>query len=282
LKNRRGILIAIAVLLISITAVSTLHVYLEIYAFYITIKEKVLALKQVERICRNVNYVQLDILSEIFVKQMELASKKCFSRREVEKRINVAYNALLRDAWSSSELKSYFTVKNKTVTFFTSNITICEYRDLKQKVNFRLLDGKKINSRSVCGITNMNYFYENQSYGIFYGKNETLVVCISLRYFKLHEIGFAIIKKLRERTIVSSLTPEKYMERKVFIGIAKYGIKAEHNLACTPIRKDENSTFYKCTLKFSLVDLYARNSGASIDRIRFPKVKFYYKRIDEE
>ncbi|RLE66388.1 MAG: hypothetical protein DRJ38_01700 [Thermoprotei archaeon] len=279
MKDKKGFLVAIATLLIAIIAISTLHIYLEIYIFCLTMEEKLLILKEVDRKTNNIADIQFSILSKIFKEKIKELSKKGLSKNEVKKQIRSEYIRKTAKIWNQSELKSYLNIKNQSLMFWIVNVHVNEYRTIEKGNTLRIIDGKKIYPRSICSITEVNFSYENGEYGVFYKKNEVFIACIPLRYFKLYDIGHNIIKKLKNKEISNPLPPEDFIEKYISSISGKDGVIVKYSISCVPI--DSGSASYICTLDFFLVDLYAKNSDATIYRVDFPKVKFYYKRLSK-
>ncbi|RLE77050.1 MAG: hypothetical protein DRJ44_02935 [Thermoprotei archaeon] len=278
MRDKRGFLIAIATLLIAITALSTMYTYMEIYVFYLSMKKKVIILEEIDRKSINVADIQFHLLSQTLFDEVKKASRKCLNKKDLVKNIRIEYMKSTTQIWSQKEYEKYLCIENKSLIFKVVGIYIREYKSIEKSNTYRIVDGENIYPRSLCSIMEINFFYNNTEYGVFYEKNETLIACMPLRYLKLYNIGYDIISRLQNKEFSYSTSPRDFVEKYIFSDIEKDGIAAEYSITCVP-RKD---AYYVCMLDFSLIDIYAKKSGATVYRVKFPRVKFYYEEKTEE
>ncbi len=278
MRDKRGFLIAIAVLLIVITTLSAMYTYMEIYVFYLYMKKKVIILEEIDRKCINVVDIQSHILSQTLFNEVKKASRKCLNKKDLTRNIQVRYMRSTIQIWNQGEYEEYLRVENETLMFKVMNVYIREYRSIEGNNTYRIIDGENIYPRSLCSIVVINFFYNNTEYGVFYEKNETLIACMPLRYLKLYNIGYDIILRLRNKEFSYPTSPRDFVEKYVFSDIEKDGIAAEYSITRVP----RKGAYYVCMLDFSLIDVYAKKSGATVYRVKFPRVKFYYKEKTEE
>ena len=246
--------------------------------FYLSMKKKVVILEEIDRKSINVIDIQSHILSQTLFDEVKKASRKCLNKKDLAKNIRIEYIKSTTQIWSQKEYEEYLRVENETLMFKVMNVYIGEYRSIERKNAYRIVDGENVYPRSLCGIVEISFFYNNTEYGVFYGKNETLIACMPLRYLKLYNIGYDIISRLRNKEFSNPTSPRDFVKKYVFSDIEKDGVAAEYSITCVP----REGAYYVCMLDFSLIDVYAKKSGATVYHVKFPRVKFYYEEKTEE